>query len=125
MATHADQVASQVTTRVGSLPSQITALPGQVASFPGNVFNTFTSRQKEEEPESIREEELIQHSYKLQFPQPLHPAEPKQLVKGLQLNALKYLVIAAVICYFIGRLNAGYVVGLFFAGAGMSYKICM
>lgn len=118
VATHADQVASQVTTRVGSLPSQITALPGQVAGFSGTVFNTFTGRQKEEEEQQSIPEELIEHSYKLQFPQPLLPAEPKQLVRGLQLNALKYLVIAAVICYFIGRLKAGYVVGLFFVGAG-------
>ncbi|KAI9497976.1 hypothetical protein BDB00DRAFT_755787 [Zychaea mexicana] len=50
--------------------------------------------------------------FKLQFPQPLRPAKPGQLVKGLELNALKYLFFTSFACYFFGRLHVGYFLGL-------------
>lgn len=70
-----------------------------------------SKEERERELEKL-EEETPEKCYKLRFPQPLRPAEPGQLVQGLQLNALKYLVLAAFACYICGRLHFGYFFGV-------------
>ncbi|KAI9322715.1 hypothetical protein BX666DRAFT_1848608 [Dichotomocladium elegans] len=53
-----------------------------------------------------------ERSFKLFYPLPLQPAEPAQLVRGLQLNALKHVVLGGIACYILGRLHAGFYLGL-------------
>lgn len=89
-----------------------------VKSIPRNVMNGDNGEEKKEEGEA-REEQTPKRCYKLQFPHPLRPAEPDKLVQGLQLNALKYLVLSAMGCYVFGRLNFSYILGFMVVAAGM------
>jgi Ca2+-dependent lipid-binding protein len=51
------------------------------------------------------------HKSKLSNPTPLLPVQPDELVKNLQIKALKYIIIACLICYFMGRYRFGYIFG--------------
>ena len=107
----------------GILPDQVTSLPGNVlnvaGALPGNVYNTFTSVGRKsgtlaepEVQEAQKEDDASSECFKLRFPQPLRPVKPTQLIEGLELNALKYLVITCFTCYFFGRFHVGYFFGL-------------
>ncbi|KAI8136766.1 hypothetical protein BJV82DRAFT_526545 [Fennellomyces sp. T-0311] len=62
--------------------------------------------------------------FKLLFPQPLHPVKPSQMVRGMELNALKCLLLTSFICYFVGRLHVGYFLGFLSVLAGtMTYWV--
>ncbi|KAI7852946.1 hypothetical protein BDC45DRAFT_484442 [Circinella umbellata] len=111
----------------GSLPTQIASLPENVSDaggpLPDNVHNTSTSVgtknntpvesevQIENEKDQKEDDDTLSECFKLRFPQPLRPVKPNQLIQGLELNALKYLVITCFTCYFFGRLHGGYFFG--------------
>lgn len=56
------------------------------------------------------------HRSKLSNPTPLMPVQPDELVKNLQIKALKYIIIACVICYIMGRYRFGYILGTVMIG---------
>lgn len=66
-----------------------------------NIFDTT------EEGAAINEA----HKSKLSNPTPLLPIEPNELITNLQLKALKYIIVACFICYFVGRFKFGYIFG--------------
>lgn len=97
------------------IPGNLANLSGQLANIPDNILSTLSMQKSKNEQEKDTErweEEKPEKCYKLRFPQPLKPAEPDQLILGLQLNALKYLALAALACYICGRLHFGYFFGL-------------
>lgn len=71
-----------------------------------NIFNTT------DEGASINGD----HISKLSNPTPLIPVRPDELIKNLQIKAIKYIMVACCICYVIGRFNFGYVFGLCMIG---------
>jgi hypothetical protein len=48
---------------------------------------------------------------KLHNPTPLNPVQPDELIYNLQITAIKYIVVACSICYLLGRLRFGYIIG--------------
>ncbi|KAI8391836.1 uncharacterized protein BYT42DRAFT_543323 [Radiomyces spectabilis] len=63
-------------------------------------------------------------SPKLSYPLPLEPTDPDTLIKGLELNALKYIVVACFVCYLCGRFRFGIFFGLLtIAGGAMAFWI--
>lgn len=51
------------------------------------------------------------HKSKLSNPTPLLPIQPDELITNLQLKAMKYIIVACFICYFVGRFRFGYIFG--------------
>ncbi|GAA5800941.1 hypothetical protein HPULCUR_006381 [Helicostylum pulchrum] len=51
------------------------------------------------------------HRSKLNNSTPLVPVKPDELIKGLQIKAIKYIVVACVLCYLVGRYKFGYIFG--------------
>jgi Ca2+-dependent lipid-binding protein len=51
------------------------------------------------------------HKSKLSNPTPLLPIEPSELIKNLQIKAVKYIIVACFISYFMGRFRFGYIIG--------------
>lgn len=56
------------------------------------------------------------HKSKLSNPTPLLPIQPDELIKTLQIKAIKYIIIACCICYIVGKFNLGYIFGLCMIG---------
>lgn len=118
-----------VTSGAGTIASGVTRGAETLASGAGGIamgagsligafspFGTKSAKEKAKEEEEIE----VRKCYKLRYPLPLRPAEPNQLVQGLQLNALKVLVLASVVCYISGRIHFSYVFGLICVFAGES-----
>ncbi|RCH95171.1 hypothetical protein CU098_006546, partial [Rhizopus stolonifer] len=53
---------------------------------------------------------------KIKNPMPLNPVPPDDLIYGLQLQAIKYIIVACVVCYLLGRLRFGYIIGIIIIG---------
>ncbi|KAG2204704.1 hypothetical protein INT47_012000 [Mucor saturninus] len=71
-----------------------------------NIFNTT------DEGAPINED----HKSKLNNPTPLMPVQPDELIKNLQIKAIKYILVACCICYAFGKFNFGYISGLCMIG---------
>lgn len=54
--------------------------------------------------------------HKLANPTPLNPIKPNELIWNLQIKAIKYILVACLICYLAGRLKIGYVMGTVIIG---------
>ena len=50
--------------------------------------------------------------HKLENPTPLNPIQPDELIWNLQIKAIKYILVACVVCYLAGRLRIGYIMGI-------------
>ncbi|KAK4515667.1 3-isopropylmalate dehydrogenase [Mucor velutinosus] len=50
--------------------------------------------------------------HKLHNPTPLHPIQPDELIWNLQIKAIKYILVASLVCYLVGRLRFGYIMGI-------------
>lgn len=49
--------------------------------------------------------------HKLEHATPLKPIQPDELVWNLQIKAIKYILVACLVCYLAGRLRFGYIMG--------------
>ncbi|OAD03763.1 hypothetical protein MUCCIDRAFT_156240 [Mucor lusitanicus CBS 277.49] len=50
--------------------------------------------------------------HKLHNPTPLNPIQPDELIWNLQIKAIKYILVASLVCYLVGRLRFGYIMGI-------------
>ncbi|KAL9556559.1 hypothetical protein MBANPS3_001819 [Mucor bainieri] len=50
--------------------------------------------------------------HKLHNPTPLTPIQPDELIWNLQIKAIKYILVACLVCYLVGRLRFGYIMGI-------------
>ncbi|OAD77023.1 hypothetical protein PHYBLDRAFT_165522 [Phycomyces blakesleeanus NRRL 1555(-)] len=70
------------------------------------------------------EEDLPKKCYKLNFPVPLKPTSPAELIEGFESIVSKYILVGGMICYFFGRLSIGLFFGfLAIAGCALAYWV--
>ncbi|KAI8391172.1 uncharacterized protein BYT42DRAFT_555889 [Radiomyces spectabilis] len=77
---------------------------------PGKSRHSLSRNSREKRKSSVRtanSEIVTGKSYKLQFPQPLPLSNPNMIANGLQLIALRYILVAGAICYICGRMHFG------------------
>ncbi|KAI8375545.1 hypothetical protein BD560DRAFT_392622 [Blakeslea trispora] len=89
--------------RLGSQPSTFNQTFESTMSNLGTIFNP-------------TDPDIDNHAAKIKRPMPLKPVSPDDIVYGLQLQAMKYIIVACFVCYLLGRLRFGYVIGIMIIG---------
>ncbi|CAO0791446.1 unnamed protein product [Mucor circinelloides] len=87
--------------RLGSQSSDLNRTFDSTMTDLKNIFNT----SDEEFPHE-------KDHHKLNNPTPLKPIQPDELIWNLQIKAIKYILVASLICYLVGRLRFGYIMGI-------------
>ncbi|KAI8377186.1 hypothetical protein EDC96DRAFT_494795 [Choanephora cucurbitarum] len=85
--------------RLGSQPSLFNQTFESTLSNINTIFNP-------------TDPDVDNHEAKIKRPMPLKPVSPDDIVYGLQLQAMKYIIVACFVCYLLGRLRFGYIIGM-------------
>ncbi|CEP06852.1 hypothetical protein [Parasitella parasitica] len=91
--------------RLGSQSSELASTFESTMTDLKNIFNT--------------SDEAFAHEkdhHKLENPTPLNPIQPDELIWNLQIKAIKYILVACLVCYLAGRLRVGYTMGMLIIG---------
>lgn len=87
--------------RLGSQSSELNRTFESTMTDLKNIFNTSDEGFPHEKDH-----------HKLHNPTPLNPIQPDELIWNLQIKAIKYILVASLVCYLVGRLRVGYIMGI-------------